>query len=172
MRETILLLTMSVMILVGRGAVWAQHDNNCKDCHSIHDAKGGKIIAVAPDLKDVNPVTKKPLSGISSLCLGCHSGEGGPEISIMKSHPVGVVPNPKKAQVPAEWLRDGGLFECSSCHDFHPNVTNYRYLRIDVGPNGNDLGKFCAICHADKRSKSDKKPAAPVSAPVPAPVKQ
>ncbi|MEW6087998.1 MAG: cytochrome c3 family protein [bacterium] len=161
MKKAAILFTMFLMVLASSYSVFAQHDNNCKDCHSIHDAKGEKIIAVAPDTKTINPATKKPLSGISALCQGCHIGEGGPEIGIMKSHPVGIVPNPKRAQVPPEWLRDGGLFECSSCHDFHPSNPNYKYLRADVGANGSDLGKFCAVCHSDKRSKGEKKPAAP-----------
>lgn len=155
MRKASLLLAMGLMVLVSSYGVWAQHDNNCVECHSIHEAQGPKLLAVKPDTKSINPRTKKPMSGISSLCMGCHIGDGGPEIAIMKTHPVGIIPNPKIAQVPKEWLREGGKFECSSCHDFHPANPNYKYLRVDT-KDGNELGKFCAVCHSDKREKKAK----------------
>ncbi len=126
---------------------------NCTGCHAIHTAQGDIIFSVEPNKKVVNPRTKKPYSGVTALCLGCHEtiehgGMGIIPISAAMSHPYGVTPNPKVAYVPPAFLRKGKL-ECVGCHDPHPSNPNYRYLRVDT-KNGADMQKFCAVCHASK----------------------
>ncbi len=132
------------------------HDSvGCSGCHSLHAAKGAMIFAVAPNTKYLNPRTKQPYTGITALCLACpqdpdKGGQGYAPVSQHMSHPFGLTSvNPKVAKVPAELLTDG-RFECMGCHDPHPSNTNYKYLRVDVGPKGQNIDKFCGLCHASK----------------------
>lgn len=80
------------------------------------------------------------------MCMGCHSGEGGMEIQVMQTHPVGITP--VKVKVPANLLRDGKI-TCMACHDPHPSNTNYKYLIVDT-KDGVEMSKFCGACHGDK----------------------
>ncbi|MDD5773712.1 MAG: cytochrome c3 family protein [bacterium] len=132
--------------------VFAQHDENCSGCHNLHDAKAPFSMAIKPDTTIINPYTKEKISGQSAICMGCHNGSAGPEIDMKKTHPVGMKPNPDKVKVDTTLLTKTGIFECSSCHDFHPSNTKYKYLRVDVKPE--NLGLFCALCHASKRQKN------------------
>jgi len=130
------------------------HDGlNCTGCHGIHNAKGEIIFAVEPNKKAINPWTKKPFRGTTALCLGCHEiiekgGLGILTVSASHSHPYGVVPKPKVANVPSAFLRNGKL-ECVGCHDPHPSNQNYEYLRVDTA-KGAKMGDFCAMCHPRK----------------------
>ena len=130
------------------------HDGlNCVGCHGIHTAKGELIFAVEPNKKALNPKTNQPFTGVTALCLGCHEtiekgGMGIAAVSAKHSHPFGVTPNPKRATVGAEFLRDGKL-ECVGCHDPHPSNPNYKYLRVDTN-KGASMGNFCAMCHGSK----------------------
>jgi predicted CXXCH cytochrome family protein len=150
------LFLMVALMLVISPQVFAagKHDAlNCTGCHGIHDAKGNIIFAVEPNKKAVNPRTKKPYEGVTALCLGCHEtpengGMGIMPVSSAMSHPYGVVPNPKVADVPSVFLRNGKL-ECVGCHDPHPSNPNYKYLRVDT-KGGAEMQKFCAICHSAK----------------------
>ncbi|MDA8170015.1 MAG: hypothetical protein M0Z59_10035 [Nitrospiraceae bacterium] len=145
---------MMPVVAYGAGA----HDAlKCTGCHSMHDAKGDVIFAVKPNT-GTNPDTKQPYEGVTSLCLGCHEtsehgGFGILPISAHKSHPFGVVPNPRIAKVPAELLRNGRL-ECVSCHEPHPSNSNYKYLRVDTKKLG--METFCAVCHPDRTDASTK----------------
>jgi predicted CXXCH cytochrome family protein len=126
---------------------------SCTGCHGIHDAKGELIFAVAPNKKAVNPRNKKPFEGVTALCLGCHEttqrgGMGIIPVSAHLSHPFGVKPDPKVANVPESLLRDSKL-ECVGCHDPHPSNPNDKYLRVDTKGSGG-MEKFCAVCHASK----------------------
>jgi predicted CXXCH cytochrome family protein len=132
------------------------HDSvGCGGCHSLHSAKGDNIFAVAPNTKYLNPKTKQPYTGTTALCLACHQdsdkgGQGYAPVSQHLSHPFGLASvNPKIAKVPGELLKDG-RFECMGCHDPHPSNPNYKYLRVDVGAKGQNLDKFCAVCHPAK----------------------
>ncbi len=151
-----ILLIMALMLVVP-AITWAAgpHDSlSCTGCHGIHTAKGDIIFAVEPNTKAINPRTKKPDSGVSALCLGCHENEGGMGImpvSAKHSHPWGVKPNPKVASVPNEILRDGKL-ECVGCHDPHPSNPNHKYLRVDT-KGGANMVNFCALCHSSKAGK-------------------
>jgi len=140
---------MLAFVLVLPVFAWAYgpHDSlTCTGCHGIHTAKDGKLIFA------VKGNTAEKGSGVSSLCLGCHSakgeGMGIRPVESTHSHPWSVVPNPKRAHVPDEVLRDGKL-ECVGCHDPHPSNPNYRYLRVDT-KNGSEMQNFCALCHASK----------------------
>lgn len=181
------ILGVIVLALAVPAAVFAAgaHDGlNCVGCHGIHNAKGDIIFAVEPNKKSVNPQTKQPFTGITALCLGCHEtidrgGMGIAAVSATHSHPYGVTPNAKVANVPGVFLRDGKL-ECVGCHDPHPSNPNYKYLRVDTA-KGATMGNFCAMCHGSKADPAAMKnmkifnsmderaaapaPAAPAAAP-------
>jgi predicted CXXCH cytochrome family protein len=140
----LLLVTPSSLLAYG------SHDNECIECHGIHTAEGAALIGVEP-YQPENPSTGTVVRDVSSLCLGCHSEQGGVlEIYLMKSHPIGIIP--KQAKVPAGNLSVDGALTCTSCHDPHPSNPNYMYLRGDIGGSG-DMGAFCAICHPGKREQ-------------------
>jgi len=144
------LVVATLCVLMLTCVAWAQHDENCVDCHSIHYSKSAKMLmANEPDVSE-NSHTKKPLEGVDAMCMGCHSGDGGPEIAVMDTHPVGMVPI--KVKVPVERLRDGKI-TCMGCHDPHPSNTNYKYLVVDTNEGAN-LFKFCGLCHDDKTKKA------------------
>jgi len=143
----------------------------CLGCHSIHYALAEKIFGVKNSVIQ-NPRTKKGLDGMAAqLCLGCHNitqfgGAGIRPIHLHTTHPIGIVPDPKIANVPANLLRKGVL-DCVSCHEIHPANRNPLYLRIDISPQvdyaegydakkaayENNPGKvqlFCTMCHPNK----------------------
>lgn len=156
----IALLTLAALVCFPLVALASGgHDSlDCVGCHGIHTAKGEIIFAVDPNTLAVNPRTNAPYTGITALCLGCHEENGGMGIlpvHAKSSHPYGVTPNPKRANVPADLLRSGKL-ECVGCHDPHPSNPNHRYLRVDT-KGGQELATFCSLCHS---SKSGKRPAA------------
>jgi predicted CXXCH cytochrome family protein len=131
---------------------------DCTTCHSVHRAQGGKaLFALPPNTKVVNPATKTPFGGVSSVCLACHSdvekgGMGMVPVSIAHSHPMGREFNPKVANVREEFLREGRL-ECVGCHDPHTSNPNWALLRIDT-KQGKNMDLFCAMCHAAKADQS------------------
>ena len=129
---------------------YGSHDNECIECHGIHTAEGAALIGVQP-FEPENPSTGTTLQDVSSLCLGCHSDQGGVlEVDLMKTHPIGIIP--KRAQVPAGNLSVNGTLTCASCHDPHPSNPNYMYLRTNVS-GGSDMGSFCEVCHPGKRER-------------------
>jgi predicted CXXCH cytochrome family protein len=129
---------------------YGSHDNECIECHGVHTAEGAALIGVQP-FEPENPSTGTPVIDVSSLCLGCHSDQGGVlEVDLMKTHPIGIIP--KRASVPAENLSLEGTLTCTSCHDPHPSNPNHMYLRADVSGSG-EMGTFCAICHPSKRER-------------------
>ena len=146
--SVLILATLSVLLLTD--VVWAQHDENCLDCHSLHYAKTARMLMTNDPDVSINSHTRKPLDGLNSMCMGCHSGDGGPEITIMQTHPVGLTPI--KVKVPANRLRDGKI-TCVGCHDPHPSNTNYKYLLVDT-KDGTNMSKLCGICHGDKTEKA------------------
>lgn len=154
-------LTVVVAVVLASVAfsfAFGPHDDDCVECHSIHYAQGNKIIGVKPLTTLKNPATGKNLGGNSTLCLGCHNeDEGIIPIDLKKTHPVGM--KPKDVKVPANALAPDGTLVCRSCHDPHPSNPNYAYLVANTS-GGKKLGKFCEVCHADKREPA-KKPAAP-----------
>jgi predicted CXXCH cytochrome family protein len=151
-----LALALALIAPMAASAAGGHDSVGCVGCHSIHSAKGDLIFAVAPNKSGVNPKTKQPYGGTTALCLGCHeeSGKGGQgyaPIHANMSHPYGLASvDPKIAKVPGELLREGGRFECIGCHDPHPSNPNYKYLRVDTGPKGQNMDGFCAICHPIK----------------------
>ncbi|MDA8085827.1 MAG: hypothetical protein M0Z75_03930 [Nitrospiraceae bacterium] len=157
----VLIVSFLLLVLPAYAFAFGPHDDlSCTGCHSIHKAKGQLIFAVKPNSKLINPRTKRPYSGVTALCLGCHQtpnngGMGIDPISPEHSHPFDVVPNPKVAKVPAWDLRDGKL-ECVSCHDPHPSNPNYKYLRVDTA-GGAKMQNFCAMCHPAKADPSSLK---------------
>ena len=134
---------------VATGALaYGPHDPSCVECHSIHYAKGKAILAVAPNTTEKNPATGGTAAGDAALCLGCHNeDEGIMPIHLSSTHPVGMKPN--RVKVPSNLLRKDGTLGCTSCHNPHPSNPNYKYLQGEVA-KGSEVGKFCAMCHADK----------------------
>jgi Doubled CXXCH motif (Paired_CXXCH_1) len=155
-----LALALALIAPVAASAAGGHDSVGCVGCHSIHSAKGDVIFAVAPNKSGVNPKTKQPYAGTTALCLGCHeeSGKGGQgyaPIHANMSHPYGLASiDPKIAKVPSELLREGGRFECLGCHDPHPSNPNYKYLRVDTGPKGQNMDGFCGVCHPIKADGS------------------
>ena len=150
MRLKLPLLVASLLLVVPLAARAAgAHD--AVGCAGCHQRKGFPV-----NTKYLNPVTKQPYTGSTAVCLACHQtkdkgGEDYAPIDRHLSHPFGLgTVNPKKARVPEDMLVAGGRFECMSCHDPHPSNPNYKYLRMNVGPKGQNIDKFCAACHAAK----------------------
>ena len=155
MKRLIGFFVILLLNYTGISLAYGPHDPNCTGCHSLHNAKAPKIIAVEPYTKEVNPITKKKPTGIASLCLGCHNPDLGIKpILLSHSHPVEVTPS-KKVKVPKSLLRDGKV-TCSSCHDPHPSNPNYKYLIVDT-KNGTELANLCGKCHGDKVEKKGRK---------------
>ncbi|MDF1524719.1 MAG: cytochrome c3 family protein [bacterium] len=129
------------------------HDNDCTECHSLHDTQGNFSFGVAPNQSEKYTATGQTVSGTDALCLGCHNeDEGIMPIHLTKSHPVGV--KPKKAFVPQEVLGNNGELTCGSCHDPHPSNPNYKYLRVGTN-DGRKMGAFCAYCHEAMVDKNE-----------------
>lgn len=149
-------LFLTIILAAVLKPISAQHDENCSDCHNLHDAKAPFSMAIKSDTTISNPYTNEKISGQSAICMGCHNGSAGPEININKTHPVGMRPNPARVTVDTAILSPTGIFECGSCHDFHPSNTKYKYLRVDVQKE--NIGLFCALCHSSKRRKNEPKP--------------
>ncbi len=99
--------------------------------------------------------------GGSRACLSCHGGFMGPDIDIMATHPVGRVPTGKLAEtVPfnVRFYKEGEVI-CLSCHNpenihFEEGTPgkNYKVLRVDTGKQGEDMSRFCAMCHSSQSS--------------------
>jgi predicted CXXCH cytochrome family protein len=153
---TRLFLALALVTPAAALATGAHDSVGCAGCHSIHTAKGEMIFAVAPNKGAINPKTKQPYTGATAFCLACHEdagkgGQGYAPVHANMSHPYGLPSvDPKIAKVPAELLRDGGKFDCLGCHDPHPSNPNYKYLRVDTGPKGQNMDAFCAVCHPIK----------------------
>ncbi len=145
MKRTAAALFACGAILCANPALAVGHDVDCKDCHSVHGAKGAFIFGVAPLAEQATAYGGKiDPAQVDALCLGCHNDKSGiTPIMLKNSHPTGVTP--KKLKVPEEVLRKG-LLTCVGCHDPHPSNQNYKYLTINTN-NGKDLGIFCGKCH-------------------------
>ncbi len=155
------LAVLAAAILPAAALAAGGHDAvGCNGCHSMHAVKGEFAFAVGPNTKATNPKSKASYSGTTALCLGCHAdsdkgGQGFAPVSGHMSHPFGLTSvNPKIARVPQEALREGGRFECLGCHDPHPSNPYYKYLRVDTGAKGQEMDKFCAVCHAMKADQA------------------
>ena len=126
----------------------------CLGCHSVHFAVDDKAFAVK-NTTMINPINGESLDGlVAAKCLGCHEtqelgGAGIRPIHLHTTHPIGIIPNPRVADVPDNLLKDGKL-DCISCHEPHPSNPNFMYLRVDTGSYGENLQKFCVTCHSAK----------------------
>lgn len=168
-------LALILILAFAPAAFAAGHDIDCKECHSVHNAKGAFIFSVQPfSGQTATGTTIKP-DQIDALCLGCHNEEMGIiPIDLNHSHPTGVQPG--KIKVPEKLLRSG-LLTCVGCHDPHPSNQNYKYLIVDTH-DGRDMGVFCAKCHpaqSDPETLAKAEQAAvtadPAMAPAPAAAK-
>lgn len=151
MKKISLLLFIAINCLFAAGL----HESvSCLGCHDIHYAVGDKSFAVKNEVMR-NPRTQEELKhSTAGMCLGCHEipeygGAGIRPIHLHTTHPMGIVPNPKIADVPANMLKDGKL-DCVSCHEPHPSNQNWMYLRVDAGKEGESQQKFCVACHSAK----------------------
>jgi hypothetical protein len=126
-------------------------------CHKNDPEEDPYEFVVKIDKDTLNPRTGRPLSGISALCLGCHNGDEAPPVSLEHSHPVGFAPD-KAMKVPKDVLTfsgEEGKLSCASCHDWHPDNENYKYLRWKA-EGRYYLSGFCSHCHADKGTAEGK----------------
>ena len=153
------ILCVSILFFSKQGLSYGPHDENCVECHSIHQAKGEKLPAV--NLSQDKYKTGETVKGIDAFCLGCHNKNVGIlPVDLHKTHPVGVTP--KKAKVPSSNLTADGTFGCMSCHDPHPSNPNYKYLVVDTN-SGKNMGKFCSYCHPAQAAFSKAESPAPAS---------
>lgn len=149
---TVLIATV-VLVLPASGFAAGSHDNDCTECHSIHDNKGIFSFAVAPNTVEKYTDSGRTVSGSDALCLGCHNEEEGiMPIMLARSHPLGLIP--VKAVVPQDVLGGNGELTCVSCHDPHPSNANYMYLRANTD-GGKKMGTFCAYCHEAMVDKNE-----------------
>lgn len=175
MKRTAAALFALGAILCAGSALAVGHDVDCKDCHSVHGAKGAFIFGVSPLAEQSTAYGgKMDPAQVDALCLGCHNEKSGiTPIMLKNSHPTGVTP--KKLKVPEEVLRKG-MLTCVGCHDPHPANQNYKYLIVNTN-NGKDMGIFCGKCHPAqsdpgtlaKAGKAQIKTDAPASSATPAP---
>lgn len=161
-----LLTVVAVAMLYSLSFAAGGHEGlTCTGCHDIHAAKDSIIFAVEAN-KAALGKNRKPFTGVTALCLGCHAepengGMGIKPISQHTTHPFGDEPNARIARVPRALLRDGRM-DCVSCHDPHPSNPNYRYLRVDT-KGGGEMQSFCAMCHPAKADAAIAKKATKTS---------
>lgn len=145
-----------IVLLIFSVEVYAAgpHDGiTCLGCHSAHFAVDDKIFSVK-NKKMVNPRNGASLEGlVARSCLGCHEleqfgGAGIKPVHLHTTHPIGMKPNPKIADVPENLLKDGKL-DCISCHEPHPSNKNFMYLRVKTN-KGASVQNFCVTCHSVK----------------------
>jgi predicted CXXCH cytochrome family protein len=147
MRIWIPLVIAILLIPVVSFAAGLHESLSCNGCHGIHTAKDDIIFSIEANKTEINPLTKKPYSGITALCLGCHTGIM--PVFGKTSHPYGIKPKSRIADVPKDQMRNG-LLGCVGCHDPHPSNPNFKYLRISTGKRGSDMARFCSLCHSSK----------------------
>ncbi len=149
-------IKLLVGMLLGITTIFANgpHDSiTCLGCHSAHFAMGNKAFAVK-NTAAINPRTGKKINGlVANRCLGCHQlekygGAGIRPIHLHITHPIGMIPNPKIADVPESLLNNGKL-DCISCHEAHPSNDYFMYLRVDT-QRGKNIEHFCVVCHSVK----------------------
>lgn len=156
-----LLISGLVLLIAAANAQAAGPHEDCKMCHKSPDEEPYQF-TVTPDTKTQNPKTSKPISGVSAICFSCHkegyAGENaGVPINLSSSHPIGVVPS-SRVSVPKDVLEfngEKGLLSCGSCHNWHPDNKNYKYLRWEVSGRY-DLNRFCSQCHKNKANPAGK----------------
>lgn len=150
------IIKVLVSMLIGITAIFANgpHDAiTCLGCHSAHFAMANKAFGVK-NTSSTNPRTGKKIKGlVANRCLGCHQleengGAGVRPIHLHITHPIGMVPNPKIADVPESLLNNGRL-DCISCHEAHPSNAHFMYLRVDT-KRGKNIEHFCVVCHSAK----------------------
>ena len=157
MKKTIKVLAigLAASLLPSMLSAAGPHDGiTCLGCHSAHFAVDDKLFAVKNE-KMKNPLTRESFDKLTAKnCLGCHElvelgGAGIRPVHMHTTHPIGMVPNPKIADVPENLLRNGVL-DCISCHEAHPSNKSFMYLRVDTGATGDNIQKLCAACHSAK----------------------
>jgi len=80
-------------------------------------------------------------------------------INLHQTHPVGIVPDPRKVVLPRDARGFYGEEEeitCLSCHNHHPSNTNYKYLRWPSN-GGKNMAIFCRKCHKKQSKKRKRK---------------
>ncbi len=123
-----------------------------EDCNICHEDTEEYALIVKPGSEIINPTTRKPYGKVDRLCVSCH------EFHSKSSHPVGIVPNPERVDVPKEALGfkgQEGRISCMSCHNPHPKNTNYKYLRWPP-ENVWNLARFCTNCHTSQGAPERK----------------
>jgi hypothetical protein len=130
MRIWIPLFIAILLIPVVSFAAGLHESLSCNGCHGIHTAMDDIIFSVEANKTEINPITKKPYSGVTALCLGCHTAVM--PVFGKSSHPYGIKPKSKIAAVSKDLLRNG-MLGCVGCHDPHPSNPNFKYLRVSTG---------------------------------------
>lgn len=130
----IILLSVIPTLAEGRG-----HEN-CRLCHLAVE-EGNYKITVKPNYDVTNPSTGRPYCEDDALCMRCHKMEA------KSIHPVGIVPDITKVNMPPEAKGKDGMITCNSCHEVHEDNKNYKLLRW-ASDEGRNISKFCvAYCH-------------------------
>jgi predicted CXXCH cytochrome family protein len=147
-RLALALALVPLLVPLSARAAGAHDALHCAGCHNAREVMKGNRV-------DVDPATGQPWAGATAICLACHQtaaagGRGNTPVPRHRSHPYGLAAvNPRVARVPPVFLANG-RFECTSCHDPHPANTNFKYLRTDVGKQGQQMSRFCSTCHMRK----------------------
>ena len=153
MKKAMFFLFMCFQLVSNVEAAGPHDAITCLACHSAHFAVDDKIFAVK-NKKMINPRNGASLEGlVARNCLGCHElqefgGAGIRPVHLHTTHPIGMKPNPRIADVPENLLKDGKL-DCISCHEPHPSNKNFMYLRVKT-EGGAVIQNFCVMCHSAK----------------------
>ena len=131
----------------------------CLECHGAHFAMNTKYFTIK-DTKLTNPRNGDSLRDLTaSKCLSCHQieqfgGIGIKPVHLSTSHPIGMIPNPRIADVPESLLNKGKL-DCISCHNMDTANKNFMYLQVETD-KGKNIDNSCLVCHSIKGKKREK----------------
>ncbi len=70
-----MLMLLSLMVCFSSPAWSVGPHEECDMCHKDADEDPYEF-AVKADTETINPHTKKPFTGVSALCMGCHNEDG------------------------------------------------------------------------------------------------
>ncbi len=146
------------------GLFWSRNIGSI--AYNMYHSSWGASLARVRDVSFTSRTTGRQGNlpdGISKLCLSCHDGLIAPDVFTLH-HFVSVEYDPAKTSLrePEETalgfsgtiadVLDGGVVQCSSCHDVHGEeaIEDTRLLRAEPS-------KICTICHRMKvdRVKAD-----------------
>jgi predicted CXXCH cytochrome family protein len=124
-----------------------KHDFGCKECHSVHHAKGQRALWPTELKTEDGTIALTP---VDAMCYTCHKEEdkGGKKFFMPgHSHPINVKPS-NKVKIPkilgTTYIEGiGRVITCVSCHD--PHSSEKKFLKVTME---DDL--LCRSCHQNK----------------------